>query len=369
MKTRTIITYLPLLALLLFEQCTGSSGKETASESTSPPASQLSRFNTVTVEPDTLEESIELTGRVVPLQKISVVAQVQGIAQATRQPFKEGVTFRRGQALVTIDDDDFRYELSAKKSEFLTALARIMSDIKLDYPDHFKTWNAYLAAVDINKPIPEMPEVSDSPLRYFLAANNIFNLYYTLKSQEEKLRDFTIYAPFEGAVTMAQLDAGDLVMPGTKLGEFSRTDIYEVRASLPANELSRLSAGQEIALHSRTTGEQYVATVNRLGKSIDPATQSVAVYLRVRGEGLREGMYLEGAVASERYPKAVKIDKEVLTREHQVYTIQDSVVRLKTVTPVYYRQNTVIVQGLAAGDQIITDPILSPLQGTKAVSK
>ena len=369
MKTKSILYSLVLLASVsVLAQCTGSSGKASSDEAVASGA-RVRQFSTVTVSPDTVARALSLTGRVVPLQKISVIAQVQGTAQATSQSFEEGVTFRKGQTLIAIDDDDFRYELSAQKSELLTALTRVMSDIKLDYADHFATWNAYLASIKIDERIPELPEVADQQLRYFLAANNIFNLYYRLKSQEEKLGNFRLYAPFDGAVTVAQVDPGDLVMPGTKLGEFIRTDVYEVKAAVSASDLSKISEGQAVTLRARSTDETYTATVHRLGKSVDPSTQSVSVYLRARGDNLREGMYLEGELSSEYYPDAVRLDKEVITRENQVYTIQDSVVRLKEVNPVHYLSDAVIVQGLEEGDQVITESVNSPLVGTRAVAQ
>ena len=80
-------------------------------------------------------------------------------------------------------------------------------------------------------------------------------------------------------------------------------------------------------------------------------------------------MYLEALVPTQSFANAVEIPKDVLTRKNQVYTIDDSVVRLKDVKPLEYRQNSVIVQGLSHGEAVITDRILSPVLGTKAISK
>ena len=80
-------------------------------------------------------------------------------------------------------------------------------------------------------------------------------------------------------------------------------------------------------------------------------------------------MYLEATVPTKSFSDAVEIPKDVLTRENQVYTIDNSVVRLKWVKPLEYRQNSVIVQGLSHGETVITDRILSPVLGTRATSK
>lgn len=314
MKTGKLISYLLLTAIpTMFWQCSDTSGK--VNDEKWSTVSNIRSFNTMRVEPAKIERSLNITGRVIPMQKIDVIAQVQGVAQATAKPFKEGVSFRRGEVLVAIEDTDFSYNLSAQKSQFMNALVRIMSDLKLDYPAYFAEWNSYLSSVDIVKTIPELPEVTDTQLRYFLAANDIFNLYYNLKSQEETLKDFVIYAPFNGAVTMVQMDPGDLVRPGVKLGEFIRTDIYEVKAAVSAADISYLSEGQSIELSARNLDQKYTAKIDRFGKSIDPATQAVAVYLSVKGKDLKEGMYLEALVSTESFANAVEIPERLVSRK------------------------------------------------------
>lgn len=233
MQTGIFIRYLMLATIpALFIQCSGTTGKESDKQPLA--AGDIKSFNTMRVEPAEIERSLNITGRVIAMQKIDVIAQVQGIAVTTAKPFKEGVSYQRGEVLIAIEDTDFSYNLAAQKSQFMNALVRIMSDLKLDYPAYFEAWNAYLSTVDVVKPIPKLPEVTDRQLRYFLVANNIFDLYYNLKSQEEILKDFTVYAPFDGAVTTAQVDPGDLIRSGVKLGEFIRTDVYEVKAAVSA---------------------------------------------------------------------------------------------------------------------------------------
>lgn len=368
MQTGIFIRYLMLATIpALFIQCSGTTGKESDKQPLA--ASDIKSFNTMRVEPAEIERSLNITGRVIAMQKIDVIAQVQGIAVTTAKPFKEGVSYQRGEVLIAIEDTDFSYNLAAQKSQFMNALVRIMSDLKLDYPAYFEAWNAYLSTVDVVKPIPKLPEVTDRQLRYFLVANNIFDLYYNLKSQEEILKDFTVYAPFDGAVTTAQVDPGDLIRSGVKLGEFIRTDVYEVKAAVSATDLAYLTKGQSLDLYARNLDQKFTARVDRFGKSIDPSTQAVAVFLKVKGKNLREGMYLEALVPTQSFANAVEIPKDVLTRKNQVYTIDESVVRLKDVKPLEYRQNSVIVQGLSHGEAVITDRILSPVLGTKAISK
>jgi len=247
MKKVTLNLVLLMLVAIQW-QCTESSGEDSPASSQSTEKRQIRKFSILRVEPGTVQSQISLTGRVVPLQKIDVVAQVPGIAESRRKLFEEGITFRRGEVLISLEDDEFLSNLAAQKSQFLASLVRIMSDVKIDYPKEFESWNQYLKKLDINQSIATLPEVDNEQLRYFLAANNIFNLYHTIKSQEETLEKYTIRAPFTGAVTQANLDAGGLVNPGVKLGEFIRTDEYEVQAAVSLEDVELVEPGQTVKL-------------------------------------------------------------------------------------------------------------------------
>jgi hypothetical protein len=369
MNDKLAIYLLSFLLPGLLWQCSESSGEEQQTVDVTTSVASVRQFTTVSAEPGPVKRQLSLTGRVVPLQKIDVVAQVQGVAETRRKPFEEGATFQKGEVLLSLEDDEFRNNLAAQKSQFLASLVRVMSDLKLDYPAAFKTWNQYLKNLDINRPLPALPDVEEEQLRYFLSANNIFNLYYSIKSQEETLAKYVIRAPFTGAVTQANVDAGALVSPGARLGEFIRTDQYEVQMAVSIEDLELIEVGQTIPLTSRGLRGEWEGTVNRIGKRVDPSTQSVSVYLLVSGEKLKEGMYLVGNLSSSTYENAVEVPKDALTRQNQVYVIEDSTVQLKNVTPLEYQETTVIVEGLAQNDQVITDPVTSPIQGITAVAK
>ncbi|MBV6647379.1 MAG: HlyD family efflux transporter periplasmic adaptor subunit, partial [Cyclobacteriaceae bacterium] len=362
MKTRNVVWYMCWVFLpLLFWQCVESTGKELEDETVEE--GYVRRFNTRRVSPESMQRILNITGRVVPLQQINVVAQVQGIALPISKPFKTGTTFRKGQTLVAIDDTEFRSNLTAQKSQFLSSLVRIMSDLKLDYSDDFHDWNSYLDKLDITKTLHELPEVDNKQLRYFLAANDIYNLFYNIRSKEETLGKYRIKAPFDGAVTSAKVDVGNLVSPGAGLGSFIRTDKYEVQTAVSTSDIDLIRLGQKIRLTSSDNPTVWEGEVSRIGKSVDQRTQAVSVYLEVNGLGIREGMYLEGQLLVGSYDHVVELPKNLLTRQNQVHTLVNGTVQLKDVKPVEFYESTVVVEGLTEGEELILDPGQSPIQG------
>lgn len=369
MKAQKLVTFIAMTSIFALVISCSSKKEEDVKDIKNKAVTPVRSFNTVQIEPAEVKGSTNITGRVIPFQKVEVVSQVQGIARATAKPFKEGVDFKSGQILVNIDSEEFKNNLTAQKSQFLSSLMRVMSDLKIDYPEEFEVWNRYLQSISIEKTIPQIPEVNRHQLRYYLSANDIYNLYYGIKSAEEALEKYQVRAPFDGTVVQSTIDRGSLVRPGTKLGAFIRTDKYEIQASVSISAIQSIEEGLTIPFTSPDTHGKWDATVRRISKRVDPATQAVTVYLTVSGEDLKEGMYLVGALDASIYEDAVELSKELITRNNQVYLIKDSTVQLKNVELLAFNNSTVIVSGLEAGDQVIIDPVQSPVQGIVAVAK
>ncbi|MEM8896444.1 MAG: efflux RND transporter periplasmic adaptor subunit, partial [Bacteroidota bacterium] len=334
-----IIHYLWLLLPLGFWQCSESVGKgDQATEEVTP---YVRKFNTISAEPGATMAEIKLTGRVIAKDKISVVAQVQGIALATAKRFKEGVIYQKGDVLIAIDDGEFVNGLIAQKSQYLSSLVRIMSDVKLDYPQYFEAWNRYLSKVDLNQPLPEIPQDVPSNLRYYLAANNIYNLYYSIKSQEEKANKFIIRAPFKGVVTKSNINPGSLVNPGVMLGEFIRTDELEILSSVSLADAGALAVGDNIEFRLPGERQSWSAQLSRMGSTVESGSQTVPLYFSISGSDLREGTFLEATHQLDAYEASMELPKSVVTSQNQVYVIEDAYVKLHDITPLEFRAETI----------------------------
>jgi len=362
-----------ILIVCLFANCTNSESSSTAKATVQQPPieskakpSKLRTFQTIKAEPRDVAKRIEATGRVIPLQKIEVRAEVQGVLLQNPKPFKTGVTFRKGEPLIKIDKKQFLENLKAQRSQLLSALVRIMSDLENDYPDAHPAWNAYLENFQVDQIVAPLPEVNDNRLKYFLSARNIFNTYHSIKSLEENLPKYQIDAPFTGVVMASNVDPGALITPQMPLGEFNRTDVYEIEASVATTDIEYIKLGQVFNLSEVDRKKVYKARVNRIGKRIDPATQTVKIYLRASDASLRENMYLEGFFEGEMLKNVVPLPQEIITSENQVHVIADSIVQLQDIQPRGYASNKVFVSGLQAGDVVIREVVNAPIEGIRA---
>ncbi|MEL7147137.1 MAG: HlyD family efflux transporter periplasmic adaptor subunit [Bacteroidota bacterium] len=333
------------------------------------PQKKIRNVSVMAITPETITQKILINGVVRPLKTLDVVSQVQGIALNTQPSFKEGIRFKKGQLLVKIDDAEFRSNLIAQKSQYLSSIIRIMSDLKIDYPADFPTWESYLDKIDIERPLPKLPSASSKKLGYFLSARNIVNAYHSIVSQEKQLGKYRIYAPFDGVVTKDNFNRGSLIRPGVSLGSFNYNASYEVVAMISIKDASSLEKIKNVTFRSEDTGQEWLCTLDRLSEKVDTNTQSVKVFFTITGQGLKEGMYLEAEIELEAYTDAVRIPSKLVSRSNQVFILKDSLIQLKGVEPLSYSNSSVIVSGLQNGDLLINEKIKTTLQGTQAISK
>jgi multidrug efflux pump subunit AcrA (membrane-fusion protein) len=315
---------------------------------------------------DTITTTIPFTGKLIANQKIDVYSEVQGILRNNQNDFKEGNTFDQGDILLNIDSRDTQMALAAQRSGFTTLLTQLMPDIKMDYSDSFDKWNNYLSSITIDQSLPELPEISSHSERNFITAKNIINQYYSIKSAEVKLSKYLITAPFSGVVTSALVTEGTNVRPGQKMGEFAGTDAYELETSIPIKDIGFLKKSGIAKLYSNDIPGNWSATIKRIGNNIDENTQSVKVYLSVKGDTkLKEGMYLSGNIQSQTIAGAIEIPTNLISEE-SIFTLdEDSILRLIPVNIIKNSDKTTIIKGVKNNTTILYKTIPGSYDGMK----
>ena len=133
---------------------------------------------------------IESTGVLEAVEKLELFSEVQGIMLPDGGKFKEGVAFRKGQVLLGLRSNDVRAQLVAQRSSFQRLLTSVMPDLKLDFPEGFQTWSAYLNSLSVDKTLQELPAVKSEKLKLFLTGKSIYSDYYNIKNAEINLSKF-----------------------------------------------------------------------------------------------------------------------------------------------------------------------------------
>lgn len=318
----------------------------------------------VEVENSVVDINVVESGRLLAKNRMQVFAEVQGIMQSTSKVFKPGTKYSKGDVLVSIYKKDFEAQVLAQKSGFQSLIASIIPDLRLDYPEAYEKWNHYLKDFDINKSLADLPKTSSDQEEYFIAGRNIYTTFYTVKNLEIRLKLYTISAPFSGVLSQANVTPGTLVRPGQKLGEFIDPGVYELEVSVSKSLLPSLKVGKEVRIVDEDgTGEEYQGEIARINSVVDPNNQTIQIYIDVKGDNLKEGMYLRAFMSGEQKENAFEFARTLLVDESKVFVANNSKLELKDVNILHKTQNTVVVSGLEDGTKLISKPIPSAYTG------
>ncbi|MEM6396610.1 MAG: efflux RND transporter periplasmic adaptor subunit [Bacteroidota bacterium] len=331
-----------------------------------PEVKRIPAVETETIRNGSINSTLEVQGQLQAYNKIALFAEVGGTVEATGRPFKVGTYFPEGSVLLNIDDTEARLNLQSQRASLMNAIAGSMPDLRIDYPETAASWESYLAAYDIEAELKELPEVTDQSARLFLAGRNIYSQYYSIKSLEDRLSKYTLYAPFGGVLTSTSIDQGAVVRAGQQIGELMATGYYELAATVPLSELEFLQNGGSVELYSEDLTGRWTGEVKRVSDQIDPASQTVTVFIGVRGRNLREGMYLRGEAEATTFDQVAEIDRDLLNDSNEVFVVEyDSLLRRLPAEVQKINRETVIVSGLPDGTQLLTSDVAGAFDGMR----
>ena len=317
-----------------------------------------------TVKNSNIPVQVIESGRLIAKDRMELFAEVQGVMESTQKEFKPGATYNKGEIMLKIRSDDFFANLQSQKSNLLNLITAILPDLRLDYPDAYPKWDAYVRDFDLMQPTPELPKASSDKEKFFITGRNIFTTYYNVKNSEINYRKYNLRAPYNGILTSALVTPGTLVRPGQRLGEYIDPSIYELEVSISKSIIPAVSIGQRVKIRdSESKDSNWIGRIIRINGRVDQTTQTVQVYIQVRGTELKEGMYLEAIIEGKEKQNAYELSRSVLIDESKIYIVSDSTLQLVDIEPVHYNQKTVIVTGLKDGDTVVSKLIPGAFEG------
>src|SRR4051794_10864822 len=125
-----------------------------------------------------------------------------------------------------------------------------------------------------------------------------------------------VTAPFDGVITLRNVDDGALVNSGsTLLFRIAQTSTLRTYVSVPQANASSIHVGQPAALTvSNLPGRQFTGTVARTSNALDPASRTLLVEVHVPNASgaLLPGMYAQVELESSRKDPPLLIPSDTL---------------------------------------------------------
>jgi len=310
-----------------------------------------------TVKNATIPISIPANGNLVAKRRVEIFSEVEGVFRYSSKLYKVGQTYSRGQTLIKIDANEYEASVQSSKSDLYNQIIAIMPDLRLDYPEVYPKWQEYLNDFDLNRTVPPLPKASSEKETYFVNGRGINTAYYTIKNLEQRLLKYQIFAPFDGVLTEALVTEGTLIRNGQKLGEFIDPKVYELQVALSRDYADLLQVGEAVQLKNNKGTEQYTGTVSRVNASIDQNTQTVSVFIEVKNDALKEGMYLQANLDAKKEENAISIDRSLVNDRNELFIVEDGKLKTLKVNPVYFSDKTVVVKGVSDGMLLLSKQV------------
>ena len=310
----------------------------------------------------TVMAEVIASGRVNSQAEVDLSSEVQGRLLQGDILFKKGQSFKAGQTMMKVFNEDISLQLKARKSGFLTSLANVLPDLMIDYPEAYPYWFSFFNAIDIETSLPPLPVMQTDKEKVFLASRGILAEYYALRADESRLSRYEIKAPFDGVLTDVFLEVGAVSNPGGRLASMIRTDMLEVEVPVDFREAVSIPLGNSVRLKMKESGAEWRGMVSRKSAFVDPSTQSVPLFVRVTegaNQPLFQGQYLEVVFENVMYENAFLIDRKAVFNQDKVHTVEDSLLKIRQVDIVHIGAAELVIRGLPDSSWVVTEPLIN----------
>jgi RND family efflux transporter MFP subunit len=174
-----------------------------------------------------------------------------------------------------------------------------------------------------------------------------------------------VKAPFDGIITLRNVDVGALVNVGsTLLFRIAQTGTVRIYVNVPQMNASFVRLGQLARLHvTNLPGRYFTGAVARTANSLDPASRTMLVEVQARNPdgALLPGMYAQVEFSSARGEPPLLVPSDALISRADgtsVATVRpDHTVHLQKIEVGRdYGDRLEVIGGLEEGDTILSNP-------------
>ncbi len=307
--------------------------------------------------------NLQTSGTLRAKNRMEIFAEVSGKFETSAHSFKPGVYYAQGETLVEIDSDQQKLNLRAQRSNLYNQLVQLLPDLRFDYPESLDQWERYIDSYDISSDLRPLPEPVSTKEKLFIASRNVTTTYYNIKNLEEQLKRHIIRAPYNGILIESMIEPGTAINIGQQLGTFIDPYRYELEIAINTSYDDFLKVGKTVMLYDVNRTKSWQGKVNRINYTVDPSSQTIPVYVDVRGQDLKEGMYLEADLAGKEEQNVYEINRKLLVGDDELFVVRDTLLALVQIEPIHFKEETVLVRGLPEGTKLLAYSIPGAHEG------
>jgi membrane fusion protein (multidrug efflux system) len=246
--------------------------------------------NVTLVRTSQIRSGPAISGSLAPERSATIRAEMS--ASVIQTYAEAGQRVSKGQALAQLDASVLRDQALSARSAVTTAQS---------------SYDIARRDVQRNEALTQAGAIAERDLER--ARNTLLSSQAqlaTMRAQlaniQQQLNKASVQAPFAGIVAQRQVNAGDVVSPGTALFTVVDPGSMQLEASVPAEALSQVRVGMPIEFSvNGYPNRSFTGRITRVNPVADPATRQVHIIAAIPNAGntLVGGLFAEGRVSSE----------------------------------------------------------------------
>ncbi len=341
---KTVLVVIGIAAALLLVKFTLLSDKNEMPPSKAAAGNTPASVSAIIVESARLSNNAQATGSLLANEEVILSPEVPG--KITQLNFREGQLVSKGQLLIKLNDNDLQAQ--KKKLELQKKLAS-------ERAERLKK------LVTINATSREEADV---------ALSSVMEIQADIENLDAQIRKTEIRAPFNGTVGFRAVSEGAFVATGTRIAVLQQTNPLKLEFSLPEQYFSLLKLNSEVEFTLQGSETIFKGKTYAIEPQIDASTRSVRVRAHVENSGNKAlpGTFVEVKVPLEETPDALMIPTEAIIpilKGQKVFVSRNGKAEeVQVKTGLRTDTDIEIIDGLQAGDTVITTGIMSLKKGT-----
>ena len=321
---KKLYTILSLSTAILLASCGSEDKKAVADNSPAIPVkvAQVSDNND--------SPFLAVSGKIQAANSADLGTRIMGYVDKVHVNVSDKVT--KGQLLVSINNAD----LKAKKGQINAAISKANAAFINAKKNYKRFQNLYKSNSVSQK------EMDDMTVNYQMAKATLEAANQMKKEVNAQFVYSNITAPFSGIITSKKIEAGDMANPGMPLVSVEGPGNFEVTASVPESEISKIKSGTAVQVIVKSFDKTLPGTVTEVSTS---AKNTGGQYLVKVVLDKTEVDILSGMYATVQFPIEKKTDVSMVLVPQQAIVKRGQLTGIYTVS----QSNTAMLRWLRLG--------------------
>ena len=318
------------------------------------------------VTPASETPMITQSGIAKPRWKVDVISTVSGKTKQHFDSVLPGRFVKAGQVIAQLDDTVYLAQVAAESARVAQAklnLARYQHEqtaaIKIENGN---------AQNDFRLFIPHI-EAAKSELNAAIASH---------RSAQQRLDETKVIAPFDAIILNKFISPEQQVNAGDVVYQLAASNVLDVEVFLSTDQWQRILPSQETTATIRTgSGLSWQANVRYLSASLDEQTRQRHLHLSIEnpyegGIHLLPEQQVLVSFLGQPIANAVSLPATVLTRDNQVWVVENGVLISEQVQLITENDDTVSLQFVnhpSKHRQVVAYPLSTMIEGQQVQSQ